>query len=82
MRFVWDEPKRLSNQAKHELDFADIEIGFDWASASITPMKDGRFKAVGKMNDKNVVVIFAPLGGEALSIISLRPASRKERRTP
>jgi len=47
MRFVWDEPKRLSNLAKHGLDFADVENGFDWANARIAPAKDGRFKAVG-----------------------------------
>jgi len=81
MHFVWDEPKRLSNNAKHGLDFADVENGFDWVNASITPTQDGRFKAVGKLNGKRVVVIFATLGTEALSIISLRPASHRERST-
>ena len=82
MRFVWDEPKRLSNKAKHGLDFADVESGFDWVNASIMPTQDGRFKAVGRLNGKKVVVIFAALGTEALSIISLRPASHRERSTP
>jgi uncharacterized protein len=81
MRFLWDERKRLSNNAKHALDFADVENGFDWVNASITPTKDGRFKAVGKLNGKNVVVIFATLGIEALSLISLRRASRGESKT-
>jgi uncharacterized DUF497 family protein len=31
------------------------------------------------LNDEAVVVIFAALGTEAISVISLRPASRKER---
>jgi uncharacterized DUF497 family protein len=79
MLIVWDEPKRLSNLAKHGLDFADVENGFDWANASITPVKDGRLKALGKLSDGTVVVIFAMLGTEALSIISLRPASKRER---
>jgi uncharacterized DUF497 family protein len=79
MRFVWDEPKRLSNRTKHGLDFADVESGFDWANASVTPAKDGRFKALGKLNGKTVVVIFATLGTEAFSIVSLRRASRGER---
>jgi uncharacterized protein len=82
MRFVWDEPKRLSNLAKHGLDFADIENGFDWANARITPAKDDRFKAVGTLNEGTVVVIFATLGTEALSIISLRSASQRERTAP
>jgi uncharacterized DUF497 family protein len=79
MVITWDEPKRLSNLDKHGLDFADIEGGFDFAGATITRSSDGRFKAVGTLNDSAVVVIFAMLGTEAISIVSLRPASKRER---
>jgi uncharacterized DUF497 family protein len=41
MRFVWGEPKRISNLAKHRLDFASVEGGFDGKNARITPAKDG-----------------------------------------
>jgi uncharacterized protein len=82
MLITWDELKRRSNLDKHGLDFGDIESGFDWASARITPSKSGRFKAVGTLADGTVVVIFAALGTEAISIISLRAASRKERSLP
>lgn len=82
MRFVWAEPKRLSNLTKHGLDFADIENEFDWTNARITPVKGDRFKAVGSMSDGTVIVIFAMLGTEALSIISLRSASQRERTAP
>ena len=82
MHFVWDEPKRQSNLAKHGLDFADVENGFNWANARIAPTKGDRFKAVGTMSNGTVVVIFATLGTEALSIISLRSASQRERRAP
>jgi hypothetical protein len=28
MKIVWDEPKRLTNLAKHGLDFADLDTDF------------------------------------------------------
>ncbi len=79
MRIVWDEPKRLTNLAKHSLDFGDLSPEF-FQSAYVGPAKEGRFKAVGELNGEVVVaVVFKPLGSEALSVISLRRANRKER---
>ena len=34
MEFEWDEAKRISNLAKHGLDFSEVER-FAWASAHI-----------------------------------------------
>ena len=79
MVIIWDELKRLSNFAKPGLDFASLEADFDFETTHITQSKDGRFKAVGMLNSSPVVVIFATLGAEAISIVSLRPESRKER---
>lgn len=79
MMIVWDEPKRLANLFKHGLDFADVTEEF-LADALIVPAKAGRFKAAGRLGDGTVVVIFALLGSEAISIISMRPASPAERR--
>lgn len=86
MLFVWDEPKRTANVAKHGLDFAEFEGGFDFAGAVelvATPGRDDRFRLrlVGVLHDRLVVAaILSPLGSETVSIISLRPASRAERR--
>jgi uncharacterized DUF497 family protein len=83
--FVWDDAKRLANLAKHGYDFADAETGFDWAD-SVTARTyagargEARFKSIGLFDDRLIVVIFAPLGSEAISIISMRPADRQERR--
>lgn len=77
MQIVWDEPKRLANLDKHGIDFADIDEDF-FASALVGPAKDGRYFAIGEL-DGVIVVIFALLGTEGLSIVSARPASRKER---
>lgn len=82
MKIIWDESKRRTNRAKHGLDFADLSLEF-FGSSEIEPAKQDRFKAVGELNDQIIVaVVFRPLGSQALSIISMRPASRKERKRP
>ena len=78
MVIVWDERKRVANLAKHGIDFADIGEDF-FASAAIGPAKNGRYFAIGEMRGV-VIVIFAMLGKEGLSIVSARPASRNERK--
>lgn len=78
MILVWDEPKREANIAKHGIDFADLELDY-FLTAKIVPARDGRFMALGQFGEMTMSVVFAPLGAEALSIISARPASRAER---
>lgn len=80
MKIVYDPPKRAANLLKHGLDFADLEDGAFFENAVVIPSYDGRFKAVGWLGNILVIVaVFKPLGMEALSIISMRPANRKER---
>lgn len=83
MKIIWDEPKRLANIEKHGFDFADID-GFDWENAiiekSLTEAESSRFKAIGYFRDGTMAVVFATVGTEAISIISFRRASSKERR--
>ena len=79
MRLVWDEPKRQQNVAKHGLDFADLTSAF-FENASNEGAKSGRFLAVGEFEGMTIIaVVFRPLGSEALSIISMRRASKAER---
>ena len=81
----WDEPKRLANIAKHGLDFAQFQEGFSWdcfLAGAVRPSRVGRvrYRFLGKLAGFAVVVaIVSPLGSEAISILSLRRASRKER---
>ena len=77
MKIVWDEPKRLANIAKHGIDFADIDAEF-FSSARIGRAKHGRYFAIGELRGV-IVVIFAQLGSEGISVVSARPANRKER---
>jgi uncharacterized protein len=79
MKIVWDEPKRLANLAKHGLDFADLDADF-FSEAVLAPSAKRRFVAVGEWAEIAITVVFRPMGVEAISVISMRPASRKERR--
>ena len=81
MLITWDEPKRLSNLAKHDLDFAEFEAGFDFAAALVIPAERGRSMMIGRLGGVLLVaVVFSMLGSEAMSVVSLRPASKKERK--
>ena len=79
MKIVWDEPKRLANLASHGMDFADLDEAFFEGSVVVTA-KLGRQIAVGRHRSGIILVVFVALGTEGLSVISMRPASRKERR--
>ena len=79
MKIVWDEPKRLANLARHGMDFADLDESF-LEGSKIVPAKSGRLIAIGRHHSGIIVVVFAMLGTEGVSVISMRPASRRERR--
>lgn len=78
MKLVWDEIKRQANISKHGMDFADLEMDFFYA-ATLLPARGRRFMAIGGIGGVTVTVVFSRLGNEAISIISMRPASEKER---
>ena len=75
---VWDEPKRQINLARHGLDFADLDEWFFLDSVTV-PAKKNRHMTIGRLNDGIIAVVFALLGTEGVSVICMRPASRKER---
>lgn len=79
MKIVWDEIKRQANIEKHGLDFARLQEDF-FLDAIIRPVKLGRYGAMGRLDDGTIIVIFLRLGSEGLSVISMRPASRRERK--
>jgi len=79
MKIVWDQPKRLANIAKHRMDFASLTEEF-FADALVIAAKGDRYLAIGKDVNGVISVVFVILGLEGLSIISMRPASKKERR--
>jgi uncharacterized DUF497 family protein len=79
LKIVWDEPKRLANLAKHGLDFATLNESF-FETALLRPSRANRWMATGLNVHGVVAVLFAALGEEALSLISMRPASKRERK--
>lgn len=79
MEITFDTAKRDTNKAKHGFDFADLDMAFLEASIAL-PAKGDRMMAIGWFQGAIIVaVVFRPLGSEALSVISMRRASRKER---
>ena len=73
MEIIWDEPKRLANLDKHGMDFADLNEKF-FEHAFVLPAR-------GKRYIRGVIcVVFAIYGKEAVSVISMRPASKDERK--
>lgn len=79
VQIIWDEPKRLANQVKHGLDFADLDEAF-FEQAVIVSARSGRQMAVGWLDGLGIVVIHVVYGVEAISVISMRPASVAERK--
>ena len=79
MQIVWDERKRLENIRKHGFDFAALDLKF-FEQSAIIPAKINRSKALGVISERILVVIFFKLGREGISVISMRPADRNERK--
>ena len=79
MNIVWDELKRLANIDKHRLDFADLNEAF-FEDALFLSSRERRFRGIGASTRGVICVVFAKLGSEGFSVISMRPASERERR--
>ncbi|MBA3446728.1 MAG: BrnT family toxin [Pseudaminobacter sp.] len=79
MFITWDEPKRISNLAKHGLDFASLDEAF-FLGSIIVPANGGRHMAIGRFGDGTIAVVFVYLGTEALAAISMRKADKNERK--
>ena len=78
MKIIWDEPKRAANLVKHGMDFADLNERF-FDNAIVLRSYRNRSRAIGVSIRGVIAVIFAVYGQEAVSIISMRPASQNER---
>lgn len=79
MIITWDEAKRLANIDKHGLDFGALTVEF-FERSLVIPARSPRFRAIGRQGEQLLVVVFAPLGSEAIAVVSMRRASRNERR--
>ncbi|MFC3075796.1 BrnT family toxin [Shinella pollutisoli] len=80
MKITFDPPKRAKTLQERGLDMADLTMDF-FEAATVFEAKKGRLMAIGVFRGTVVTVIFELLGTQALSVVSMRRASRKERRT-
>lgn len=84
MEYEWDPAKSRQNLEKHGCDFECV-IGFDWSEA-LEALDDRfdygeeRWLALGPIDGKLYAMIFSPRGENRVRIISLRPATRNERK--
>ncbi len=84
VRYEWDEEKRRANLVKHGLDFADVEGGFDWDTAVFRDDdvvdNELRQRVIGWLNGRLVAALVYVERESVTRIVSLRPATRYERR--
>jgi uncharacterized protein len=83
-RFEWDETKNRSNIRKHGLDFADAVEMFNGPMFvrpdSREDYGEPRWIGSGMINGRLVFTAFTQRSGNTIRIISLRKASREERK--
>ncbi|MBN9534658.1 MAG: BrnT family toxin [Alphaproteobacteria bacterium] len=83
MKIEFDRTKSERNARDRGLSFGLVE-DFDFDSALIVTdarrdYGETRYRAIGRLNERVVAMVFT-LRGDVLRVISLRLASRKERR--
>ena len=77
--YEWDRAKRLSNVAKHGIDFDSVR-DFEWSTAqAVRSDRSGevRYSAIGYIGPRLHVLIYTVRDG-ARRIISLRKANKRE----
>lgn len=84
MDFEWDERKNHENIRKHGLDFADAWEIFEGPFVIDLDLRtdygEDRWSVIGLLGSRTVVVTFTLRGAQSIRIISLRKASRHERK--
>ena len=79
----WDEKKRLSNLAKHGIDFADATRVFDGPIRVKEELRrdygEDRFSAVGEANRRLLYVVYTRRG-DKIRMISEKRAGQDERK--
>lgn len=84
MSFQWDPDKAENNSKKHGVEFADaVGVFTDELALSIEDpdsLSERRWVVIGRgLTDQLLTVVYT-MRGEAIRIISARPATRRERR--
>jgi uncharacterized DUF497 family protein len=82
MNYDWDEAKNAVNIRRHRIDFNEVER-FEWETALVrTDHREDygelRETAIGFIGDVVHVLVFTERG-DAIRVISLRKATKRER---
>ena len=79
--YEWDENKREINLVKHKIDFIDAVDIFnsEYIETRLVRNEEVRFCVTGKINNVVCSLVYT-LRGNKKRIISVRPASKKERK--
>lgn len=84
MRLEWDEAKNRANIRKHGLDFADAEEVFRGVLLAESDTREDygekRWVGLGQIGGRIVKIVFSERDPETIRIISLRKATRHERK--
>ena len=86
IRFEWDPAKNDANQRKHGLRFEDAKPIFIWEAQRFDeldetyPGDEARFLSVGAIPEWLITVVWTAPFDDVVRIISVRPASKRERR--
>lgn len=83
--FEWDEEKENSNFRKHKITFAEGEtVFYDPLSLTIPDpdhsTEEHRFIDIGTSNKNRILVVVYTERGEKIRIISVRKATKAERK--
>ncbi len=82
MQFEWDEKKREINLLKHGLDFVDAQMFFDQRTLLQVDSRfdygEKRYYGIGRVNGREVVLIFTCPGSNRIRVISFRKANKRE----
>jgi uncharacterized DUF497 family protein len=80
---TWDEPKRQRNLKKHGFDFVDAEQVFDSVTYTYEDDRiaytEQRFVTLGLLRDIVVSIVHTE-EGEHIHVISMRKATKRERK--
>ena len=85
LRFLWDPRKAAANERKHGVEFPEATTVFDDALSMTIPDPDhslgqARSLLLGMSNQHRLLVVAHAEHGDAIRIISARPANGRERR--
>lgn len=84
MEFGWDEPKRVENIRKHDIDFIAVVSIFDGLVVTVQDNRfnygEERFVTFGLLQGRVIAVVHTE-SDDYIRIISARKATKSEQRT-